>query len=493
MRKLQKHLIFMIVVAIVSVSFVVGGMAVFSFNRVTIEDNSQILAGVTRENVDKMNEHYIQVENLVNTMAAHFLKELDSVDTLTNSDKLQEYTGEMQKLAFSITENNVNVVASYLHYNPELVGTDEGFYLHKNAYTSNIEHMALTDLSKYEEDDSEHVGWYYLPLQKKKAVWIAPYESDNSHMDMVSYVKPLYKDGKFIGVVGLDLDFEKICRVVSTIRAYDTGRAILLGEDGQILYSGAGTLDIPQETITKITDTGGNVLQTTFVQKQRVYNISSMKMRNSQYLVIVVPSEELNMERNRMIFTIILATIAVGTAVILVITSILKRMFQMSHTDALTGADNRTAYLEKVDDIERWIHTDKKVEFSVIVFDINGLKSVNDKYGHTAGDKLIMDGYQVIKKYFGKYDIYRIGGDEFTVIMERGVKSYLEMKVNEFQLAMRERDEQKCNNAEVVVISSGIAHYEKGTDSGYEDVFHKADMQMYHNKQEFYNKQRATV
>lgn len=493
MRKIQKNLIFIIVFAIVCVSFIIGGVAVLTFNRVTVADNDQILSGITSENVDRMNEHYVQVENLVNTMAAHFIKELSSVDTLTNTETLQDYTGEMQKLAYSITENNDNVVASYLHYDPDLVGSDEGFYLNKNVYTNKIEHLPLTDLSSYDPTDFEHVGWYYLPIQKGVAVWIPPYKSTENHMNMVSYVKPLYAGGQLIGVVGLDVDFEGICKEVSYIHAYETGSAILIDEDGKVLYTGKQAPTIPQETIAQIIRTKGGILQSAFVDRQRIYNISSMKMRNDQYLVLVVPSEELNLERNRMIFTIILVTIAVSTVVILVITGMLKRMFQMSHTDALTGADNRTAYLEKVDDIERWIHTGNRARFSVIVFDINGLKAINDHCGHTAGDKLIIEGYQEIRKAFGRYNIYRIGGDEFAVIVEKGVNSYLEMKVDEFRQTMRERSSRACGQADAVVISGGLAHYEAGTDTGYEDTFHKADMQMYEDKQSYYKNKKQAI
>ena len=56
-------------------------------------------------------------------------------------------------------------------------------------------------------------------------------------------------------------------------------------------------------------------------------------------------------------------------------------------------------------------------DYAIFVMDINYLKMYNDKYGHEFGDMLISDASTIIKRVFGDYNIYRIGRDEFTVII----------------------------------------------------------------------------
>lgn len=63
----------------------------------------------------------------------------------------------------------------------------------------------------YDESDVEHVGWYYLPVQAKKAIWMSPYMNENINIYMISYVVPLFaEDGTSIGIVGMDIDFHRL-------------------------------------------------------------------------------------------------------------------------------------------------------------------------------------------------------------------------------------------------------------------------------------------
>ena len=83
--------------------------------------------------------------------------------------------------------------------------------------------------------------------------------------------------------------------------------------------------------------------------------------------------------------------------------------------DALTGFKNRKAYYEDIEAIEN--NPDKSsCPVGVVFADINGLKSINDRVGHEAGDKLIAEIAKVITDIFADADIYRLGGDEFVVL-----------------------------------------------------------------------------
>lgn len=63
----------------------------------------------------------------------------------------------------------------------------------------------------YDESDVEHVGWYYLPVQAKEAIWMSPYMNENINIYMISYVVPLFaEDGTSIGIVGMDIDFHRL-------------------------------------------------------------------------------------------------------------------------------------------------------------------------------------------------------------------------------------------------------------------------------------------
>ncbi len=90
-------------------------------------------------------------------------------------------------------------------------------------------------------------------------------------------------------------------------------------------------------------------------------------------------------------------------------------MYRLAHTDSLTGIYNRTAFSEKEEELTE--AAEGKGLF--VLLDINNLKVVNDSYGHEEGDKHIINGARIINDSFSPFGTcYRIGGDEFFVVIE---------------------------------------------------------------------------
>lgn len=87
-----------------------------------------------------------------------------------------------------------------------------------------------------------------------------------------------------------------------------------------------------------------------------------------------------------------------------------------AHTDPVTGAENRRSLLERVEyEIAR--HTRTGEAFSLVMLDLDGFKSLNDRFGHAAGDELLCDVAVALKRSIRAQDtVARIGGDEFCVL-----------------------------------------------------------------------------
>ena len=89
----------------------------------------------------------------------------------------------------------------------------------------------------YDESDVEHVGWYYLPVQAKEAIWMSPYMNENINIYMISYVVPLFaEDGTSIGIVGMDIDFSQITDLVDETKVYQSGYAFLTDASAAVMY-----------------------------------------------------------------------------------------------------------------------------------------------------------------------------------------------------------------------------------------------------------------
>ncbi|MCR4684398.1 MAG: GGDEF domain-containing protein [Lachnospiraceae bacterium] len=150
----------------------------------------------------------------------------------------------------------------------------------------------------------------------------------------------------------------------------------------------------------------------------------------------------------------------------------------MANTDSMTGVRNKHAYLEAETSLNQRIRQNEIEKLAVVVCDINGLKHVNDTQGHAAGDQLIKDACSLICEYFTHGAVYRIGGDEFVVLLQE--KGYDTMP--EVMAEINHVVEENIKKKEVVV-AIGYSQLTK-EDQLVRDVFERADQMMYQRKQE---------
>ena len=147
-----------------------------------------------------------------------------------------------------------------------------------------------------------------------------------------------------------------------------------------------------------------------------------------------------------------------------------SEMLYMSEHDILTDAGNRKAFNSKIGMLEGM-----DISVGICFVDINGLKSVNDEMGHEAGDNVIKEASEAIASIFKKKYCYRIGGDEFVVVMPQ---------VSEETFAQHvERLRKKSKKISMAI---GSVWSEKCLDV--EDLVNIADKNMYADKTEFYSK-----
>ncbi|MBR2549844.1 MAG: GGDEF domain-containing protein [Clostridiales bacterium] len=151
---------------------------------------------------------------------------------------------------------------------------------------------------------------------------------------------------------------------------------------------------------------------------------------------------------------------------------------QKAYKDGLTGVKNKLAYLEALAELEINLENGTLKEYGVVVFDINGLKQINDTLGHEAGDEYIKSACTLICTQFDHSPVFRIGGDEFVAILKGSDYE----KREELEGSFRKTIDENQRNGHVVV-SSGLAVYQPDNDESFNDVFIRADQLMYERKQ----------
>ncbi len=140
-------------------------------------------------------------------------------------------------------------------------------------------------------------------------------------------------------------------------------------------------------------------------------------------------------------------------------------------TDGLTGAFNRVAYKNDLIKFDE----EKALDFSCVYVDVNELHLINNKFGHAAGDEMLLYIANTLKEVFYGHKVYRVGGDEFLVFCQRteqeSVKKSVEL-LNEYL---------KPRNYHVAV---GVSYRTQNTNT--EEMVKEAEVRMYEAKAQYY-------
>ncbi len=154
---------------------------------------------------------------------------------------------------------------------------------------------------------------------------------------------------------------------------------------------------------------------------------------------------------------------------------------EMSNIDSLTSVKNRSAYEARLDDIHERLTEGKLAEFGIVLFDVNNLKRINDELGHYMGDEYLKNSCRLICTTYKSSPVYRIGGDEFVVILEGRPYEQRDSLLEAFVAEMKRIGEADLRPEEKVSIAYGMAVYEGDRDA-VDAVVKRADELMYATK-----------
>lgn len=159
-----------------------------------------------------------------------------------------------------------------------------------------------------------------------------------------------------------------------------------------------------------------------------------------------------------------------------------QRLLQLSHYDELSHLLNRHAYDAKI----KSLRENNQNQLSVVVLDVNNLKATNDKIGHRAGDEMICGAADCIREAFKDVGTsFRMGGDEFVVLIEGNVNN-LEEILDNFRNLLKNWKGELVNN---LSLSIGCASYNELQDFTLEKLDELeaiADKRMYADKALYY-------
>ena len=540
------------IAAILTSIFALGGIGILTIGMESDQTSVEKMRLLTENTGQQLDAYLGSVEQSVE-MAVHMaddsLKNLDmfllgSVHTPEEQEKLDKGIAEhcaAVEHAFSSIANHTNGVATYYYcINADLGSTEHGFFWSKVGEEEFVEQPPLNS-AELDINDTEHTLWYYQPLKAGRAVWVGPYKAHFlGDVMTVSYVAPIYRYGFLIGVLGMDILFDTFTSKISNTKIYDTGFAILLDQEGKVLYHPmmeSGTIpefveQHKEEELYKRLSSGDELIryQANGVERQLAFTT----LRNKTKLAVTAPVSEINASRRRLTLIIMLVAVvllAVFTVITLLLMNALTKplvrlaaasqklmdgdytaeleeyhgqdevgtltrsfrkmrdymqvyisdLNSRAYTDALTGVKNKGAFDLSVKRINGEMH-EEKTAFAIIMFDLDNLKEINDQFGHERGDIYLQTACRLICRVFAHSPVFRVGGDEFCVLAQFADYNTRDELLQYFDREAEARNAKAEHPWERIEVSKGMAVYRPGKDENTEQVFRRADEAMYQDK-----------
>lgn len=411
----------------------------------------------------------------------------------------------------------------YYRIDPEVSQNVKGFwYVHSDD--NGFQQHEVTDITKYDTNDTSAIVWFTVPKATGKGVWLSPYITDNLGARVISYNVPVFHEGKFIGVIGIEIDYSTMAEVVNHITLYNNGYAFLNDDDGKIVYH--PQMDVTtMETQPKVPDgllSKDKYIRYSYdgVEKQAVW----LPLSNGMRLNVAVPVQEINAAWYKwiveitIVFFVLLAVFIVfimtftgritnpllkltkaaeqisegyydteldyekNDEVGVLTTSFkklisnlnvyIKNLNDMAYVDTLTGIGNRLALRRDYDSYQGH-------EVTVMMMDLNGFKLINDTHGHDEGDRVLREIGKLLSDTFGMENCYRYGGDEFLVILQDVSSSEFNEK-----LKFLEQNKPAIDNTTTAGFSIGFTRAFVNDSDMLRDMISKADEKMYESKRE---------
>lgn len=210
-----------------------------------------------------------------------------------------------------------------------------------------------------------------------------------------------------------------------------------------------------------------------FLRKNKISEVSFASIADSSnsisVLGVVNPKRKVAVRK-------LLADIAVCFSIAIYNKKHLHRTEVAATTDALTGVSNRVTYRN---DLMRF-DKERPENFACVFVDVNGLHIYNNRYGHAAGDEMLLYIANTLKEVFYGDNIYRMGGDEFLVFCENADKD----KVKENMRIVTERIAPMQYHVAV-----GMSFRTLNTDT--EELVREAEKRMYEAKAIYYQKKEV--
>ena len=532
MRSLRTRITLMTVCVLILTLIFITVLTTVFIRKTEHSKSDQLLLLLCETGEKNLDYYFNSVQKSVRKVASFVEADLDGLE----DEQLARHMDRVSAYFDMMASKTNGVLTYYYRIDPEISQTVKGFWF-TDLTGDGFEEHEVTDITLYDTADTSRLVWFTVPKYQGEPVWLPPYITDNQEKRVISYNVPISFRGRFVGVIGIEVDYSTMAEQVDSIRLYNNGYAFLGDAEGELFYH-------PRIDVSQLTEETKPALPDGLLEERTFLNYTFegvektaawLPLCNGMRLIVTVPVSEAEGDWKALIWNIMIVAAAVLVAASLFtmvytrritkpleqlteaavqvekgnydyvldysgddevgrLTNTFKRLSghmrdhisdlnRRVYVDALTHVKNKGAFSTAIEELQSKVSQDEgQLAFAIGMFDCDDLKSINDQYGHEKGDTYLKTACTAICRVFQHSPVFRIGGDEFAVILKNADYQERESLARQFERAVADINVAAEKQWEQVHIAMGIAVYDARKDHAVNDVLHRADETMYENK-----------
>ena len=294
-----------VIIITLSITTAIG---VTSIRKLGRDDADQMLHLTAKAGTMNLEHYFESVEHSVRTVSTLVS---DSFDGMSFED-LDSQVERARNLFGRIAYNTNGVLTYYFRIDPEISEKVTGFWYVYQDGEGFTEHE-VTDITQYDTSDTSALVWFTVPKATGKGVWLPPYHTENLGARVISYNEPVYWKDRFVGVIGIEIDYEMLKKEVENLSIFESGYAFILDENANILYHpmlDSAQLHLETTAVNQPEGLiGSNHIRYHYegVEKEAVW----IQLSNGMRLYVCAPVSEINSRWKGMIWNILIALLVI--------------------------------------------------------------------------------------------------------------------------------------------------------------------------------------
>ena len=530
---LKRKVLAVCLAGMILMALCVGGISLWTISHLTYDYEIQNMNHLVDTKATIIDDELLRSENIVNYTANAISRKVDDPAQLRDLS-FRQHLAQSVDHDFQDASTNLHIICSYYLYYPS--ENISALWKASNGRDSTFYDVLVKQQEEIGHTAPRHVIAFAYLMDQGEAAWTQPYYSSYLNRYIISYLRPIYKDGVMVAIVGIDIDFQAfIDRLYANPPEGEHGMIILSDTTGTVEYAPDKPLgtqladkDIHiRDAADKVAEAGqtDNMMVTYDWAGQE--SIAGIKgLRNGMNFIDLRRKPQIYNRTHKAVMQMVLGLVAVCIlASLLPIYMInrlserlqrvieaakevgegncdiklhdtqrddigeLSRNFQamvgkvaasqgnltyMSQHDVLTGLLNRMGLDKEIAD---WLQAHPDSHGALVSLDLDGFKFINDLHGHMAGDEALRTLARDLVESFGHEQIIgRNGGDEFVVFMKDAEPEAAQAAVKAF--SNKKKAFTYDGETHSFSVSIGYTLY-RGDGMSLSRLFHQSDTALY--------------